>query len=420
MTSPPKGLIDQNLIADADLCVKCGLCLEHCPTYLQTRNEADSPRGRIALVQGLGSGLITTTEATEAHLDGCLSCRRCEVVCPARVPYARILDGGRAHLTVQRPERARLTRLLELVLLPRAMRSFLRVLLNVYRWSGLQFLVRRTGLLGTCRIGRLASLIPAHGENTARVLKQVRHRRRLEIAAPEAPELALFEGCVTQIVEAQVLKDARYLLQAAGYRLREVPGQGCCGALHQHGGMPEKAAQLARINSLAFAGVSGIASCTTGCAATLTDYADLDGERGAVLASKVKDIASWLLPRSHQLRFRPMALRVALHVPCSARNVLRSDGELRLLLAQIPELEVMDLDPAHTCCGAAGSHFISHPQAADQLLAPKLAAVRAMAPDLILSANVGCSMHLAGGLARSRQPVPPVLHPVQLLVAALA
>ena len=71
------------LLADADQCVKCGLCLPHCPTYALSRHEADSPRGRIALAQGLASGLIAATPRVTAHLDGCLSCRACEAVCPA-------------------------------------------------------------------------------------------------------------------------------------------------------------------------------------------------------------------------------------------------------------------------------------------------------------------------------------------------
>ena len=414
MTQPsdPRGIAQ--LQADSDLCVKCGLCLPHCPTYLDTQHEGDSPRGRIALVQGLIGGVIEPTARVQMHLDGCLSCRRCEVVCPARVPYSKILDAGRAELVAHDPSRTRFTRVLAALLVPRASRTLLRTLLALYRELGIQALLRRFRLLGAGAVARLESLVPAAAHGRDHVTQA-----ELNDAAP----IALFRGCVSDVLERDAITAAERLLRAAGYAIQSAPAQTCCGALYQHAGMPQKARALAQKNIQAFANCERIASVTTGCAASLRDYAEIDIEGGAALALRVRDFADWLLPRADQLKFRPLPLRAALHTPCTALNVMKSDIALRALLRKIPQLELLELDSTQRCCGAAGSHFVTHAEAADRLLAPKLEAVQRLKPDLIISANIGCSLHLSGGLTRlaaaGAAPGPAVRHPAQVLAEQL-
>lgn len=415
-SSDPRGIVQ--LKADSDLCVKCGLCLPHCPTYLDTQHEGDSPRGRIALVQGLVSGVIAPTARAEMHLDGCLSCRRCEVVCPARVPYSKILDAGRAELAVQHPARTRFTRLLALLLISDLSRALLRAALWMYRALPIQRVLRRTGLLGHGRLARLESLLPA--------MTPAEGQRDVAVSAitqTDATPIAMFRGCVSDVLEPKALDAAEQLLRAAGYRIQSAPAQTCCGALYQRAGMPIQARVLAQTNIAAFAGCERIASVTTGCAASLRDYADMDVEGGAALAPRVRDFADWLLPRSERLQFRPLPLRAALHTPCTALNVMKSDVALRQLLQRIPQLELLELDPSQRCCGAAGTHFVTQPEAADRLLQPKLDAIQRLKPDLIISANIGCSLHLSGGLTRSaaagQPPGPVVRHPAQVLAEQL-
>lgn len=392
------------LLADADLCVKCGLCLPHCPTYLDSRHEADSPRGRIALIQALGSGRVPATPSLEAHLDGCLSCRRCEVVCPAQVPFSRILDSGRAQLAALRPGRTRRTRILAGLLTSRRGRACLRGMLAIYRGLGIQRLVRRFRLLGHGTLARLESLVPAAEAVPSAVAVS-------SIGDADAGDaIALFRNCASHVFEHEALCAAETLLRAAGYRVQAAPEQTCCGALHQHGGMPGPARQFAMQNLRAFAGAPRIASITTGCAATLRDYADLGIEGGPAFARSVQDLADWLLPRRERLRFRPLPLRAALHTPCTALNVMKSDASLRALLACIPQLELVELDPSQRCCGAAGVNLVTQPGQSDRLLQPKLDAVARIRPDFIISSNIGCSLHLAGGLERgawARGPASP-------------
>lgn len=415
MSGPSQAEYRLAVLQDADLCVKCGLCLPHCPTYGLTRHEADSPRGRIALTQGLLGATVPATASLQTHLDGCLSCRKCEVVCPAQVPYGRILDAARTELAAQQPQRTRLTRGLATVLVPRAARRLLRGLIALYRKSGLQRLVRASGVLGAGRLARLESLLPAAA--------RWRPRRALPVPAElgaDAPRVALFEDCVSSVLERDVRDASAALLRAAGYQLVGAPAQTCCGALHQHAGLRERALELAQHNLAAFPADAIVASFTSGCAASLRDYRTSGVAGGAAFAARVQDLTTLLRARIEHLQFRALPMRAVLHLPCTLCNVMKADGDLRHMLHAIPELDVVELDGNAACCGAAGSHFLTHPQAADALLAPKLDALQQLRPDLVLSSNIGCRLHLQAGLTRLGRPqAPPVLHPALVLAAQL-
>lgn len=133
----------------------------------------------------------------------------------------------------------------------------------------------------------------------------------------------------------------------------------------------------------------------------------------------MREFGDWLLPNLDRLTFRPLRQRAALHLPCTALNIMSAGPALRTLLARIPDLEIIDLDPAQRCCGAAGTYFMTQPEMADRLLAPKLDAILRLRPDLVISSNIGCTLHLLGGLNRSGQPAPVLVHPAVLLARQL-
>lgn len=386
------------LLAAADLCVKCGLCLPHCPTYRLDRHEADGPRGRIALAQGLASGNLAASASMRAHLDGCLSCRACEAVCPAKVPYGAIADAARAQLAT--PERTRSTRLLGAVL----DRAWLRALLRWGLWL-LPAPVRTVGTGG--RLARLFSYRPAIGQLRAP-------------AAPTQAGIALFTGCVGDVLERSVLHDAQRLFAAAGVEVAIPPDQGCCGALHQHGGLPEAARERATRNARAFTGCSQVLPLASGCGAALRDLGGAAIGEAPPLASRVHDLCTELSRRldAQPIAWRPMPQRVAIHTACTQANVFGAKDAVRRLLQRVPQIELIELAPESGCCGAAGLGFLTQPEQADRLREPKLEAVARRAPQLIVSANIGCALHFAAGL-RQRGLEAEVLHPVSLLARAL-
>ena len=392
----------------ADQCVKCGMCLPHCPTYRVTLDEAESPRGRLALMQGLAHGAIAPDAAMEAHLDGCLTCRACEVVCPARVPYGRLIDSAREQLAAWRPQRTRAARVMAAVLTKPLLRALVLAPLVLYERLGLQALARKLRLFGRGGLARLESLLPRL------------HWPRLPqgTAAGGAADVMLFANCTSPLAEPQALRAAVALLEAAGCRVAVPRGQGCCGAMHQHAGMPGPARECASRNVAAFAGTAPVVGVASGCTAQLLEYDLMVGAAGADLARRARDVGAFLLaqPGFAALQFRPLHARVLVHTPCTQRNVVKAPDTTRQLLGRIPGLRLEALDSG--CCGAAGSYFVTQPAMADALLEPKLEAARRARPEqepvLLVSSNVGCSMHLAAGLQRAGLRVR-VLHPLALL-----
>lgn len=389
----------------ADRCVKCGLCLPHCPTYQLAGVEGESPRGRIALMQGLATGQLEPGAALVSHLDQCLGCRACERVCPADVPYGELIDAGHALLVARgSPPPWHQRALAALLRRP----AWLRKTVALARLPGVGAAARRIGGVPA----RAMSLLPPAAGPAAGPRRARDHSA--EDAAPRG-EVQLFAGCVSAAVDGKSLDDTRFLLEAAGWRVRRPSRQGCCGAIDLHAGYPEIATRLAQRNLAAFTGDGPVVACASGCAATLLEYARLAGEPGARFAQRIRDPAELLADAP--LDFGPGRYRsVVLHLPCTQRNVTGTGDATRRLLARIPGLAIRELPPG--CCGAAGAHFLSHPQQADALLASSLALLAQDPPQALVTSNIGCAMHFAAGLARIGLAIP-VLHPASIARDAL-
>lgn len=406
------------ILGDADLCVKCGLCLPHCPTYLKGGDEGESPRGRIALAQGMAAGRLPVSPGVRAHLASCLACRACESVCPSRVPYGRLIDAARAELSERRPPGAT-ARMLRWVAAEGVVRhpGVTRValgLLRCYQGSVLEQAVRqgRTGRwLGLQRPARYLPTVGSAGE----------WRGFYPSAGKERGRVALFLGCVARAFDRQTLSAAVRVLNQFGYGVHVPPGQVCCGAIHLHAGAPEAALKLAQKNLDAFAPdeVEAVVTAASGCGATLAEYGALPGlpqgsrEDFRRLAAKVMDISRFLaLQPAPELR--PLKARVAVHDPCSLRNVMGHREGPYALLATIPGLGVVELPGNARCCGAAGTHMLTHPQLADSLAQDKRDALAGTGADILVTSNLGCALHLAASLREVGSRVE-VLHPVALL-----
>lgn len=396
------------LLEQADLCVKCGLCLPHCPTYQQSQHEADSPRGRIALIQGLATGQLTASGALNTHLDGCLSCRSCETVCPAQVPYGRLLDGGRELQMQQRPAAARRFRWQAAWLAQPALRNL---------WSASIWLLQKNGIVSLLeklplppRARRLLQRLPA--------LRWPSPPR--QTPAADAPAVQLFVGCTGAWMDAKTLHDAVYVLNRIGYRVEIPATQQCCGALHQHAGLAQESAQLAAANRQAFKPGLPILSFASGCGASLRDYAQFaNASSVGSLSSQVQDISHFLLQHwPDTLAMPALNQRVALHQPCTLRNGFKTASSVQALLRKIPQLDVVELSKSNPCCGAAGSHMLTHGVDADTLGGKSAQELLKLGAHAVVSSNIGCALHLGAELQQQGFRVP-VQHPVSLLAEQL-
>ena len=401
--------IDKQTKQKADRCVMCGLCLPHCPTYIKTQNEAESPRGRISLIMALSNGQLEPDIKLHRHLDNCLLCRACEIKCPSGVQFGEIMDGARHALGISKPEseqRASLTQLST----DKKRQHREATTLWLANKTGLRALGRNLGITKAIGIERFEQLAPnikrPHGWKD---YYPAQHKHRGDVA--------LFTGCVSNMLDQRTLDDAITVLTACGYGVHIPAAQTCCGALHQHTGNRKKAKQLAQQNIQAFSAlqIEAIISCATGCGGHMSEYQALVGA-----AIPTRDINTFLcdIASPQNMTFRPLKKRVAVHEPCSLRNVLKESHAIYSLLAHIPELELLALAGNNQCCGGAGSYMIDHPDMADKLRNDKLDALQTIHPDILATANIGCALHIAAGMRQTGIQLE-VLHPVSLLARQL-
>lgn len=366
------------LVALADRCVQCGLCLPVCPTYRLDRLEPESPRGRIALARGWALDLVAPDPAGEAHLDQCLGCRSCEAVCPAGVEYGALLIAARARQRTRRAPGLR-QRVLEMLA---ARSGWLAAVLAVYR-----------------------ALYPGL-PSAWRALPRPPRPARATTRGATTGEIALFRGCVAGPYEAGLRAATARLCAAVGVELAEPAGQGCCGALHAHAGDITSAGRLATRNAQAFAGARQVLTLASGCHEAVA--AAMPG------GTQVVDAIAFFAARADRLPLRECRERVALHLPCTQRNVVRTAAATRALLARVPGLDIVELDAGFGCCGAAGTQMATDPERAAQFRAPLLGQLAASGATRLLSANIGCRLHFANAAAI------PVQHPLEFIGTLLS
>jgi glycolate oxidase iron-sulfur subunit len=377
----PVASAPDRLLALTDRCVQCGLCLPACPTYGLDRNEAESPRGRIALVRAWSLGTVEPTVAADAHLDHCLGCRSCEAVCPAGVRYGELLTEARGRQRARRGHGDWKTRTTEwLTTRPR----LLAALFSGYR--------------------RLFGLVPPALRRLPRPPPPVALPPRA--ATTRAADAALFIGCIAGPYEPPLRAAVVRLCAAAGVRVALPPGQTCCGTLHAHAGNLAGRQRLAAVNRGAFSGSATVLTLASGCHEAVA--AALSGN------ATTTDAIAFLERHATKLRFRATRERLALHLPCTQRNVVKSSAPLRALLARVPGLEIVELEAGYGCCGAAGLQMLEDPQRAAAYREPLLAQFARTGATRLLSANIGCRLLLANATAQ------PVQHPLEFLAECLA
>ncbi|MGN6314559.1 MAG: (Fe-S)-binding protein [Rhodanobacteraceae bacterium] len=386
------------IAALADECVKCGLCLPHCPTYALDATETESPRGRIALAAAGTSGAVEPGPDLRLHLDHCLACLACERVCPVPVHYGPLIVETRAALA---PAHGRPRFLLNVLSRPRLLRAFAA-------------LAQMTGARGW--LPALARALPKDSalRAAARVLAVAPPVRRIvrggAPAAESRPRVALFGGCVQGVYERDAHAAAVRLLQAAGYDVVMLENL-CCGALAAHTGDATRADKLmARVHE-AFerSGTQALLTATSGCLGTL---------RAALPNTRVDDVFGFLAAHADALQFNSLDLRVALHLPCTQVNVARNGDAVRKLLARVPGLQIAVLPTQAQCCGAAGSHMLEFPRRAAAYREKVLGLLPQPVPDVLLTSNIGCRLHFAAGL-QERGTALPIEHPLTLLARVL-
>ncbi|MFN2427547.1 MAG: (Fe-S)-binding protein [Candidatus Binatia bacterium] len=401
-------------------CVHCGLCLDTCPTYRVLGTEADSPRGRIYIMESIERGELDLDDEAALHLSRCLGCLACETACPSGVSFGRRIEEFRPRLAERQ----------------RSAATWQNVARKVYtNDKAVDASLRVAGLLDRAGFGSARRKVPglgllpgAAGASMATTDAGVSPLRRSRIHQPlrARARAAVLTGCVGDRLAPDINRDTVEVLQRNNIEVVELAGQVCCGALPMHAGRHAEAEALAASNARAFAAadVDFVVSTAAGCGAMMRDYAHVlrgsdEEQRGRELAECSRDICELLVELDFEVPSRPLEPggEVAYHDACHllhARGI--SDAPRRVCEAALGRAPV-DLGENAICCGSAGSYNLDHPAISAELGARKAELARQRKASIVAVGNIGCLLQISRALAIAGFPAD-VRHPVQLLAEA--
>lgn len=368
------------------------------------------------LMSAVVDGRLPANSKFFEHVDQCLTCRACEDVCPNNVAYSQLVNQVRGALEPSR-RRGKLARMMRWIALdgvaanPSGLSWAARALRYWERLGGRGLASMAQGL-GLSRLGRLATVLPP-------VPAEQAWRPAYPAAGAVRGRVALFLGCVARVFDLETLRAAVFVLNRLGYTVDIPAGQNCCGALHAGQGELAKAGALARENMMAFSSEDWDAVIVTasGCGASLNEYPLTVGREAWAFSHKVMEIGEFLSKAESWPDAEIMSWhhgKIAVHEPCSLRNVLHGQAALNQLLQRIPGAEFVALAGNEQCCGAGGAYHLTQPEMSELLLKDKVDAMKASGARVIVSSNLGCALHLAAGARNSGMQVE-VMHPVLLL-----
>lgn len=406
-------------------CIRCGFCLDACPTFRLTGNEADSPRGRIYLMRSVAERVIPLDRDVMGHLDSCLGCRACETACPSGVEYATILEHFRADMEADGPrpgwQKFARKQLLSMLTNPRWLAASLKAAGLLSRFTGKPgtfpgFVVKLlTGSPGVSitmpatpekvAVGRLPECSPAIGKRRYRV--------------------GILAGCVMRVLFHKTNEATVRVLQRNGCEVMAPRAAGCCGALHLHAGYMQDAKVRARalLDSLDGVAMDAFIVNSAGCGSTLKEYGKIleddpvYAERARAFATRVKDVSEFLVEIGAEAPSGPFPATVAYHDACHLAHGQKITRPPRQLLASVPELKLVDLPESDTCCGSAGIYNLTQPKMARRLLERKVDFIAQTGATVVATGNPGCLAWIQQGLQERGLSIQ-VMHPVEILDAA--
>ncbi|MDH5426211.1 MAG: (Fe-S)-binding protein, partial [Gammaproteobacteria bacterium] len=383
-------------LSAADLCVMCGMCQPHCPTYRADHIEPESPRGRVSLILGLWQQQLQADDSVIRHIHHCTGCGACEAICPSRVPIIQLMDNSK-------------------VLFPKR-NLVLKTLLFLVRYPARYRLL--AFFLRSQRIGallRASGLLAKESKPLQSSIKDTPTTPALETFYPAKStiqgNIGLFTGCISQLFDKKTLHDSITLLTHCGYNIHVSRQQACCGALHQHNGRPDEAQLLAAQNQQVFQtkALDAVISTSTGCTAQL---------KTSLQSIAVFDLMQFINEHNllEQLELQPLKGKVLIHEPCSQRNQLKLPAIVPLM-QQIPGLVFAELSENKFCCGAGGVNMLLDTPLANTLRQNKISDIDNQSADYVVTTNYGCALHLASGsIELSQRKQTEFCHPVSLLV----
>ena len=367
-------------------CVHCGFCNATCPTYRIFGDELDGPRGRIYLIKGLLEGK-EASQKTQLHLDRCLTCLACETSCPSGVEYGRLAEIGRQQINkkTKRIFSERSYRYLLRQILPYPKRFSL--LLRIGR--GIRFLLP----------DKYRRMIPVniHTKQQIKKIESVVHTRKM----------ILFSGCVQPLLSPETNCASTRLLNKLGIETIISRDEKCCGAIDHHMAIDERALFFIKNNIDAWwpsieQGAEAIVISASGCGTMIKDYGyilrnDPDyKDKAHQVAKMARDIGEIIAAEDvGKLRkiINVSSNRFAFQNPCSLQHGQKMKDKTAELLKKLG-YQICDVEDADQCCGSAGTYSLLQTELSEKLRRKKINSLEVVKPDVIMTANIGCQLHL--------------------------
>ncbi len=405
-TESPERFIDYN---KSLACIHCGLCLGSCPTYLETGNENDSPRGRIYLMRAVQDGRLPLGDTAVRHIDLCLGCRACEAVCPSGVQYGDLLEHTRDHIE-SHYQRSTFQTFLRRIAIEKVFPFPWRMKLALLPAKIIRAL-HLEGLLP--KFAREAlSLIPS--DASAEPLPEVSPAA----AGSTAGKTGFISGCVMSVLFGKTNAASVRLLNRAGYEVITPKGQGCCGALYAHSGQLELARDCARHNIEVFEkhNLSSIVINAAGCGSTLKEYGALlrddpkYAERAKQFSAKVKDLTEVLASKNIEHPTSNIEPRTTYHDACHLAHPQHITKQPRQLVRALVGGSFVEMPESDVCCGSAGSYNLTEPAMAERLQKRKIDNILKTGAKIVVTTNPGCLLQIRAGLKKAGAHDVEALH----------
>lgn len=397
-------------------CMRCGFCLPACPTFRETGMEPASPRGRIAMMKAAVDGLMVPDEQFQEQMNLCLGCRACEPACPADVKYGQLIEQTKEaieeHAAHSLPIRAIRKTVFKALFPKRGSLKLLGGSLALYQKSGVRKAARSLGVM---------KLFPKHLSEMEAILPPASSKgvvERLGTFYPAKGEaiakVAMFRGCIMDVMFADTNVNTVELLSAAGFDVYIPDSQVCCGALHAHSGEMNGAKDLAATNIDTFKqlDIDYIVSNAGGCGALLVEYdhlmKDNDKYRESAkwFASRVIDVSALIvekgrIPKFAEQESSPQArLKVTYQDSCHLRNVMKGSSAPRTLMKQVANAEFVEMVESDRCCGSAGIYNVVQPEMAGSILEHKMEHANDTQASYMLTSNPGCLLQMKLGIEK--------------------
>lgn len=408
-------------------CVHCGFCLPTCPTYVETKNELDSPRGRIHLMKNAVEGKIPLDDSLVKHLDLCLGCLACETACPSGVKYSSLIETSRSQIerNYSRSGGENFIRSLIFSIFPYSLRlKLLLPFLLTFKYLGIKFILTKTRLINILPqiLRNFINLTPdlSASEVFSGLPKFIESKTGVKYT------VLLLKGCVQSVFFPNVNQSSVNVLSKLGCNIEIPKKQGCCGALSLHSGRMDEARQFARklIDEFSKHEFDYIIVNSAGCGSSMKEYSELlkddteYSDKAKEFSLKTKDIMEFISEIGLDAKLKEVNKKLTYQDACHVAHGQKITTQPRELLKQIPGIEFCELKESDMCCGSAGIYNLVQPEMSQKLLNRKVLNIKDIKPDILTAANPGCLLQITSGLNKEGINIETA-HPIELIDEAM-